>query len=236
MPLTEHTPKQLLPVAGRPFLNYIVDQLSRVPEIDHIIVLSNEQYYPAFEQWAESGPSVKKITVVSNGFKENNLNGAINDLKFALDSENIKDDVFVIGGDKVFTCPIENLMSFYQNKKIATIAVQQGKKERMSSTNEVSINDDGIVTYFKEKPTNPTHDLTAMCFYLLPKDVLGRIDQFLETHDGRHVGDFTEWLYAQETIQAFFFTEPYFNLDTTDDLERANTHFSKELILPKLLK
>ena len=42
-PLTIHTPKPIVPIFNRPFLNYQIDLLKKVPEIDEIILSLNYQ-------------------------------------------------------------------------------------------------------------------------------------------------------------------------------------------------
>ena len=42
-PLTIHTPKPIVPIFNRPFLNYQLDLLKRVPEIDEVILSLNYQ-------------------------------------------------------------------------------------------------------------------------------------------------------------------------------------------------
>src|SRR5258708_28100752 len=42
-PLTIHTPKPIVPIFDRPFLNYHLDLLKRVPEIDEVILSLNYQ-------------------------------------------------------------------------------------------------------------------------------------------------------------------------------------------------
>jgi len=42
-PLTIHTPKPIVPIFDRPFLNYQLDLLKRVPEIDGVVLSLNYQ-------------------------------------------------------------------------------------------------------------------------------------------------------------------------------------------------
>ncbi len=40
-PLTKDRPKALLPVGGKPIIDYIVSEFETIPEIDEVIVKSN---------------------------------------------------------------------------------------------------------------------------------------------------------------------------------------------------
>lgn len=59
-PLTKKYPKPLLPVGGRPILDYIAGKLTRVKALKEIIVITNARFYPNFLKWAEKfNPSQK---------------------------------------------------------------------------------------------------------------------------------------------------------------------------------
>ena len=47
-PLTVDRPKALLPVAGKPMLEHLVDRLDGVPGLDEIHVVTNSKFAKAF--------------------------------------------------------------------------------------------------------------------------------------------------------------------------------------------
>jgi glucose-1-phosphate thymidylyltransferase len=51
-PLTDSVPKPLLPIGGRPMLDWLVDKLRAVEEVDGVHVVTNHRYAPDFERWA----------------------------------------------------------------------------------------------------------------------------------------------------------------------------------------
>ena len=51
-PLTDSIAKPLLPVGGRPMIDWIVDRLAEVGEIERIDVVTNSRYASEFERWA----------------------------------------------------------------------------------------------------------------------------------------------------------------------------------------
>ena len=50
-PLTDTWSKELLPVGGRPILDWIVDAIAAVDEVDEIHVVTNARKAPAFGEW-----------------------------------------------------------------------------------------------------------------------------------------------------------------------------------------
>ena len=51
-PLTDTVAKPLLPVAGRPMIDWILDRIGEANEIDEIHLVTNAVYAADFEQWS----------------------------------------------------------------------------------------------------------------------------------------------------------------------------------------
>ena len=49
--LTKNFPKPLLDVAGKPVINYLMDQLVVLPGLDAIYLVSNGKFYSQFVEW-----------------------------------------------------------------------------------------------------------------------------------------------------------------------------------------
>ena len=57
-PLTDEIPKMLLPLAERPMLDYLVDRLREVDELDAIHLVTNARFAEAFRDWAPEDVTV----------------------------------------------------------------------------------------------------------------------------------------------------------------------------------
>src|SRR5438552_9419187 len=64
-PLTESIPKQLLPVGGRPMVDWIVDKI-RETECDEIHLVANHRFADEFERWAPADVQVHDDGTTSN--------------------------------------------------------------------------------------------------------------------------------------------------------------------------
>ena len=53
-PLTLDRPKALLPVAGKPMLEHLLERLDGVPDLDEVHVVTNSKFADAFREWAGS--------------------------------------------------------------------------------------------------------------------------------------------------------------------------------------
>ena len=51
-PLTLTQPKPLLPVAGQPMIDYVLDNLAPIGGIDRIYVVTNAKFAGHFQQWS----------------------------------------------------------------------------------------------------------------------------------------------------------------------------------------
>ena len=121
-PLTRHYPKPLLEVGGRPIIDYIVDKLMQVDDIDEITVVTNSKFASLFKKWADALSVNKRIVLVDDltqGLADKL--GAIGDMNFAIDKVKIADDLLVIGGDNLFGEGLDEFVSFAKKKKSAPI-------------------------------------------------------------------------------------------------------------------
>ena len=51
-PLTVDQPKPLLPVAGKPMLEHVLDKIANIRVIDHAYIVTNTKFASHFENWA----------------------------------------------------------------------------------------------------------------------------------------------------------------------------------------
>ena len=125
-PLTEHLPKPLLPLAGRPMLDYLCDKLDAVAEIDAVHVVSNARFAPNFAEWAAVRDGRVPVRVHDDGTTTNETRlGAIGDIRFVLDEAGIDGEhLLVVAGDNLFDYELWDLVAFWRAKgEASAIAV-----------------------------------------------------------------------------------------------------------------
>ena len=69
-PLTENKAKPLLEVAGKPMIEWVLDNLAPIPDIDRVYVVTNNKFAVAFEEWAagyKSRGAKMEFTIVNDG-------------------------------------------------------------------------------------------------------------------------------------------------------------------------
>ena len=107
-PLTKNKANALLPVKGRPIIDYIVDEMITMPDLTRIVVVSNHRFAADFEAWA-AGRTDAAVTVVDDQTTdEDNKLGAIGDMQYVIDQLQIDEDLFVTAGDNLFTYKLKD--------------------------------------------------------------------------------------------------------------------------------
>src|SRR5579872_3708884 len=83
-PLTLTRPKPLLPVAGKPMIDHVLDNLACIPGVDRVYVVTNAKFAAQFQTWADAYRSAKaslNFTIINDGSTDDkNKLGAIGDL------------------------------------------------------------------------------------------------------------------------------------------------------------
>ncbi len=69
-PLTIDAPKPMIPVAGKPMIEYLLEKITHRSDISEIFIVSNEKFAHVFEAWLEKNPN-QKITIVNDGTVSN---------------------------------------------------------------------------------------------------------------------------------------------------------------------
>lgn len=230
-PLTDTIPKQLLPVGGRPMLDWVCDRVAEAA--DSIDLVTNARFADDFRAWAKGrdGVVVHDDGTVSN---EDRL-GAIGDIAFVLERVGADDDLMVIAGDNLFDFALGDFAEFTLEKGVASaVAVYDcGDLGLATQYGVVDVDDDDRVVGFEEKPSEPRSTLVATAAYLYHRQHVPLVSRYLaEGNPPDQPGRLVAWLYEREPVYAFRFPGLWFDIGNPEQLLEADNHWRERAGLP----
>jgi NDP-sugar pyrophosphorylase family protein len=144
-PLTIHTPKPIVPIFDRPFLQYQIDLLREVPEIDEVILSLNYQPRRIEEVFGDGSSQGLRLRYVV----EPSPLGTGGAIRFA--AQGITDTIVVFNGD-VMTAVDVNAVVARHRERDARATIVLTPVENPSAYGLVETEPDGRVRRFIEKP------------------------------------------------------------------------------------
>ena len=215
-PLTKHWPKPLLLVKEKPIIAHIIEKVDSIDAVNEIIIVSNDKFFPQFEDWAKNVKFKNKITVINDKTtSENDRLGAIGDINFAINYSNIKDDLMVIGGDNLFSFNLKKFSEFLKQKKaMCAVGVYDIKNPDMvSKYGVITLDKSKKIIDFHEKPKKSNSTLISMCVYFFRANALNLFKQYIESKDCHDTsGDYIKWLCKKTEVLGYEFKGIWYDI------------------------
>jgi len=168
-PITDHTPKCLLPVGGTPLLDLWLDALHRA-EVDEVLV--NLHHLPEAVSGhleARTGPPAVRTAF------EPELLGSAGTLRHHRAWVQDEEFFLALNADNLTDFDLRNLITVHRSSGVeATLTVFRA--EDPSSCGIVEVDPSGLVTGFTEKPSVPAGNLANAGMYAFNPSVLLDID------------------------------------------------------------
>jgi glucose-1-phosphate thymidylyltransferase len=233
-PLTLTRPKPLLSVAGKPMIDYVLDNLAPIGRLDRIYIVTNAKFADQFQAWADHYRATKAkldFTIINDGSTDDsNKLGALGDLSLVLTREKINDDIIVVAGDNLFSESLEGFGKRCREKNAPVLAVYDvGNLEEIKKYNAISIDTNGQITFFEEKPKKPTSTITGIALYFYPKATIPLIHQYIaEGNNPDQPGRLVQWLYSRTPVYIWNVPGVWYDIGSKETLEEANRIFARK--------
>lgn len=202
-PLTENFPKPLLEVGGKTILDWLVDDIDTIGEVDEYVVISNHKFAHHFTKWAEA--KKQKITVVDDGTISNETRlGAVKDIELAIDSLGLDDDMLVIAGDNVLDFSLTKFIRYAKEKNTSCIMRYfEASEQKLTKCGVVEIDENDKIIGMEEKPAQPKSNWCCPPFYYYTKDDSKLVEKGIGCGCGTDApGSYIAWLCGETTVHA----------------------------------
>lgn len=228
-PLTRDFPKPLLPVGGRPLLDYLMDQVARLPGIDEIHVVTNAKYSARFNLWSRAWlPLLSARNIVlkihDDGATgaENRL-GACTDLRLAFSQDGRSDGYLVSAGDNIYLFKIADPWKrFLQGHGHCLIALAEKNPDILKKTGVPVFGEKDRVTALLEKPAYPPPGWFCPPLYFLRPSAREALEEFLALAGPVDApGHFIDYLCRREPVTAIRLDEKRLDIGNPESYRRA---------------
>ena len=233
-PLTLTQPKPLLPVAGKPMIDYVMDNLAPIGGIDEVFVVSNAKFAGHFSQWSEAYRQASqhpfRFSVINDGSTDDsNKLGAIGDLNLVLEQENLDDDLIVVAGDNLFNQSLRGFGDYCRSQSGPVLGVYDvGSLEQARKYGVVDIDATGRITSFVEKPAEPASTLIGIALYYYPRQYLASVRQYIaEGNNPDQPGRLVQWLYPRTPVMTWSVPGIWYDIGSKETLAEANRIFAR---------
>ena len=211
-PITDTIPKCLVPINGKPLLEYWLENLSKVG-VDKFLI--NTSYlHSQVEEFVNKSKYRDKITLI---YEDKLLNTGGTLLK---NKDFFDDEAFMlIHADNLSFCNFNDFIITHQNRvKKCEITMMLFRSDNPSSCGIVELDKDNIVQKFYEKVANPPSTLANGAVYILENSIF----DFLESI-GREKIDFSTQVLPEFTGKIFtFFNDQYHrDIGTMENYKKA---------------
>jgi glucose-1-phosphate thymidylyltransferase len=232
-PLTLNNAKPLLVVGGKPIIEWVVDNLQGIPDLETIYVVTNDKFAADFQAWSEHYQSRNpqfKFKIVNDGsMSDDDKLGAIGDINFVVTRENAnQSSMLIIAGDNLFTESLEGFVGFAKGSEATVGVYDVGDREAIKKYGNVLVNEDGVITHLEEKPQKPRGTLAAIALYYYSPAVLSLLTTYLAAgNNPDQPGRFVQWLYTRKPVKTYQIKGKWLDIGSKETLEKADAILSK---------
>ncbi len=225
-PLTENFPKPLLDVNGKTILDWLVDDIDTLGEVDEYVVISNHKFAHHFDAWAKT--KAQKVTVVDDGTSTNETRlGAVCDIQFAIDKLSLDDDMLVIAGDNVLDFSLTKFIKYAKEKGTSAIMrYYEAEPKRLSKSGVLTIDENDLVIDMAEKPENPKSNWCCPPFYFYTREDARLIKEGIAAGCGTDApGSYAAWLCHKTKVHAMQMPGKRYDIGNIESYENVKKEY-----------
>jgi mannose-1-phosphate guanylyltransferase len=195
-PYTEYFPKAMIPINGKPLIDYVVNYLNSFSFIKEIIIIADYTGLGGqIRNFYDNQNNKKNIT-----FVQDSQSGTGGDLLHIEKKLKEEQEFLLWFVDNLCAVDLKKMMNFFRDKKsTACIATRTKRKEETG----FAVVENGIITEFKEKPVMKLQLSECLGIYVLGKEILSKIREKSKQKEINLSFDILEQLSKEKKISAF---------------------------------
>lgn len=225
-PLTENFPKPLLKVGEKTILDWLIDDIDNSSLVDEYVVISNHKFAKHFEDWAKT--KKVKVTVLDDGTSTNETRlGAVKDIKFAIDTLSLSDDLLIIAGDNVLDFSLVKFINYAKQKSSSCVMrYYEESLQKLTKAGVLEIDDNSRIVGMEEKPEKPKSHWCCPPFYFYTAKDAQKIGLAIEDGCGTDApGSFVAWLSSITTVFAMEMPGKRYDIGNLDSYEQVQKEY-----------
>ena len=233
-PLTQTKAKPLLEVAGKPMMEWVIDNLAPISTIEKVYVVTNNKFAADFQAWAEAyNQTHAKLAfeIINDGStSDSDKLGAIGDINLVIARSGLyNSDLCVVAGDNLFSESLEEFGKFCAEADSPVLGIYDvGTVDQAKKYGVVAVDDTGQILSFEEKPTDPKTTLIGIALYYYPMQTVTLFSTYLAAgNNPDQPGRFIQWLYPRTPVRTWKVPGTWFDVGSKETLEEANQVFQQ---------
>lgn len=232
-PLTIDTPKALLPLGGRVMMDYLVDQIATLPNMDEAHIVSNARFFAQFRAWADEAqpryPHMKLVVWNDGTLSNEDRLGAVGDIWFTIEQAKLDDELLVAASDNFFTFPlIDYYRAFKQVDRDMLLMTHISDRDTLKGFAVATLDENNRVVGLVEKPQDPPTDIGVFALYLYRRDTLPLIKRYLDEGNSPDApGHLPEWLYHFRDVRGYLFDGECIDIGTPEMYRAVQQRFEE---------
>lgn len=225
-PLTENFPKPLLKLGDKTILDWLIDDIDTLGDVDEYVVISNHKYACHFEEWAKA--KKQKIVVVDDGTSTNETRlGAVKDIQFAIDELALDDDMLVIAGDNVLDFSLTRFIQYAKEKKTSCIMrYYEANEQKLLKCGVVTIDENDRILEMTEKSPTPATHWCCPPFYFYTREDAKLVQRGIDSGCGTDApGSYIAWLCTQTPVHAMKMPGRRYDIGNLESYEKVQREY-----------
>lgn len=218
-PLSYFLPKPLLPIGGKPIVDYILDDVVD-SGVSEVILATNSVFSGQFEHWKARAAAEANVNIrlVVEPMDEVLTKGAVGGMDYAIKEGNIDADTLIVAGDQLYDFHLRDMVDDFKRRGRREPVVgcfdvgSPGKAKRFGV---LELDADDKVISFVEKPSRTRLTLVCTAMYILPRGGLKKVGDYMAGNNNPdNTGNFVWWLSNETTVRGHVFTGHWYDIGT----------------------